>query len=137
MNAAGIALLRALIMKMWSLNEAREGQDCAAIATTINSWMPPGCEVTAAHVDLALRGSAPSVSINMTLLRTKIDKTPSLYSARLSGDYQAILNEVQLEPELRNATLADVVGAMALQPVPQPALVIVGSAAMVGRASMR
>ena len=56
------------------------------IAELINSWMPPGCKVTAAHVDLALRGEAATVTVNIALLRDKIDRSPVLYSARLNGD---------------------------------------------------
>jgi hypothetical protein len=137
MNAEGIALLRLLIFKMWSLNEARENGDCAAIAETINTWMPPGMKVSAADVQTAL-GRSPSVSVavNLVLLRTKIDKTPTLYSARLSGDYQAILNEVIRDPELRQATLADIVEAMAMRPVSRPTLTVAGSAKLIGRASL-
>jgi hypothetical protein len=134
MNAEGIALLRQLIFKMWSLNEAREYQNCEAIAVEINTWMPPELKITAAHVDLALRGSPRSdVSVNTMLLRTKIDKTPHLHSARINCDYQAILNEVVTDTNLRDATLADVVEAMALARVPPPKLVVAGSAALVGK----
>lgn len=136
MNAEGIAILRALIFKMWSCNEARENGDCQFIADSVNTWMPPGLKITGAHVDLALRGTQSKVSVNLTLLRSKIDKVPSLYSARISGDYQAILNEVIKDTDLSHATLADVVEAMALQRVPQPKLTVVGSASMVGASMM-
>ena len=132
MNAEGIALLRALIFKMWSLNEARDGGDCEAIAELVNSWMPPGCKVTAAHVDLALRGEAAKVTVNVAILRDKIDRSPVLYSARLNGDYQAILNECMKDSALSHATLADVVQAMAMRRVSMPSLVVVGKAALVG-----
>lgn len=137
MNAEGIALLRALIMKMWSCNELRENQNCAAIADELNTWMPPGMKLTAEHVALALRGGvAPGVTVNLAMLRAKIDSAPVLHSARISGDYQAILNEVATDPDLRAATLADVVEAMALRRVPQPRLVIAGAAAMTGVARL-
>lgn len=138
MNADGIALLRLLIFKMWSLNEARENGDCAAMAATINTWMPPGMKISAADVQAALgRSPSAAVAVNLVLLRTKIDKTPALYSARLSSDYQAILNEVIADPELKQATLADVVEAMAMRPVARPTLTVAGSAKMVGTAAMR
>jgi hypothetical protein len=136
-NAEGIALLRMLIFKMWSLNEAREHQNCEAMAVEINTWMPPGLKITSAHVDLALRGGARSdISVNTMLLRTKIDKLPVLYSARINCDYQAILNEVIKDHDLTAATLADVVEAMALARVPPPKLVVAGAAALVGKASL-
>lgn len=132
MNAEGLALLRALIFKMWSLNEARECGDCQAVADEINSWMPPGCKVTGAHVDLALRGAQALVRVNVSLLRDKIDRLPVLYSARLNCDYQAILNEVIKDPDLAHATLADVVEAMALCSVPRPSIVVAGAATLTG-----
>ena len=132
MNAEALALLRLLIFKMWSLNEARENGDCTAIADEINTWFPPGMKVTGADVDRALRGTEATVKVNVRLLREKIDKTRNLYSARLNGDYQAILNEVLKDPDLKQATLADVVEAMALQAVPQPSLIVTGKATMVG-----
>lgn len=137
LNADGTALLRLLILKMWSLNEARENGDCAAMAAQINTWMPTGMKVSAADVQAAL-GRSPSmaVSVNIVLLRTKIDKTPALYSARLNGDYQAILNEVIRDPELVQATLADVVEAMAMRPVARPTLTVAGSVKMIGKAAM-
>jgi hypothetical protein len=137
LNAEGSALLRVLIFKMWSLNEARENGDCAAMAATINTWMPPGLKVSAADVQAALgRSPSAAITVNLVLLRTKIDKTPSLFSARLSGDYQAILNEVIADPELRHATLADVVEAMALRPVSRPTLTVAGSAKLIGKAAL-
>lgn len=132
MNAEGLALLRALIFKMWSLNEARENGDCNAVAEEINTWLPPGCKVTAAHVDLALRGAEAKVRVNVSLLRDKIDKSPVLYSARLNGDYQAILNEVLKDHDCQAATLADVVEAMAMRKVSKPSVIAAGSASMVG-----
>lgn len=127
MNAEGIALLRLLIFKMWSLNEARQNGNCQSIADEINTWMPPELKIDAALVDRALRGEEALVKVNVELLRDKIDKTPCLFSARLNGDYQAILNEIIKDPDLEQATLADVVEAMAVRPVPQPQIVVVGS----------
>jgi hypothetical protein len=133
MNEEGLALLRALIFKMWSLNEARENGDCQAIADEINTWLPAGMEVTGYNVDRALRGAQVGVTVNVSLLRAEIDKMPQLFSARLNGDYQAILNEVRHRvPELLCATLADVVEAMALRPVPSPSGVIAASARLTG-----
>jgi hypothetical protein len=137
MNADGIALLRALIFKLWAANEAREHGDCQSIADVVNSWMPPEFKITAWHVDLALRGQEATVRINVDLLRDKIDKSAVLYSARLNSDYQAILNEVLKDRDCAAATLADVVEAMALRPVSKPTLVVVGAATMVGTAQMR
>lgn len=130
MNAEGIALLRLVIFKMWALREARENGDCAAIAREINTWMPPEMQITGTDVDLALRGQVNGVRVNTEVLRDKIDRIPVLFSARLNGDYQAILNEVIRDPELRHATLADVVEAMAVRPVPQPEILVVGTVGM-------
>jgi hypothetical protein len=135
MNAEGLALLRALILKMWALNEARSHQDCATIATEVSSWMPPGMKISAADVADALKGSGhPAVSVNLERLRETIDKTPTLFSARLNCDYQAILNEVARMPGLDGATLADVVEAMALRQPDTPSLVVAGAAKLVGMA---
>lgn len=98
--------------------------------------MPPGMKVSGFDVDRALRGAQAEVTVNVSLLRTKIDKLPVLYSARLSGDYQAILNEVLKDRELSHATLADVVEAMALRIVSTPEIIVVGKAALVGTARM-
>ncbi len=133
MNAEGLALLRALIFKLWSSNEARTNGDCQAIADDVNTWMPKGMKVTGYDVDRALRGEQANITVNVSLLRTKIDSLPVLYSARLSGDYQAILNEVAKDVDLKHATLADVVEAMALRIVPSPELIVVGAAKLVGK----
>jgi hypothetical protein len=134
MNAEGIALLRALIFKLWAANEARENGDCQSIADVVNTWMPPEFKISAWHVDLALRGQEAKVRVNVDLLRDKIDKSNVLYSARLNSDYQAILNEVLKDANCSSATLADVVEAMALRHVPTPELIVTGQAAMLGTA---
>lgn len=112
-------------MKMWALNQARQNGDCKAIADEINSWMPPEAQcVEACDVAKALGRINGSPTVNIALLRGEIDKMPHLYSARLNGDYQAILNEVLPLPGLRDATLVDVIEAMAHAPVPQPENVV-------------
>ena len=125
LDGEGTALLRLVIFKMWSLMEARQNGDCQKMADEINSWMPPEFKITAYDVKRALsNGSDDTVTVNIELLRDKIDKLPALYSARLNGDYQAIYNEVRKDPELKNISLADVVEAMASRPVPQPTNVV-------------
>lgn len=136
LNAEGTGLLRALIFKMWSLREARENGDCASIATEINAWLPPGMKVDAADVQRALGRNEDGVTLNIAVLRDKIDRMPALYSARLNGDYQAILNEVRADPECTDATLADIVEAMAHRVVPTPEIIVAGSANLVGIASI-
>lgn len=137
LNREGVSLLRALIFKMWSLNEAREHGDCKAIADELSLWLPPDMEITPADVAAALgRNREGQVTVNVSLLRDAIDKTPSLFSARLNCDYQAILNEVIGKPGLEAATLADVVEAMALRVVSRPTSVVSGSVKLVGTSRM-
>lgn len=136
LNREGVALLRALIFKMWSLREARENGDCAAIASEINLWLPDAMQVSAADVYAALDGITDRVKLNSAVLRDTIDRMPHLFSARLSGDYQAILNEVQHAPQCAHVTFADVVEAMASKPVPRPAHATIGVAALVGASGL-
>lgn len=137
MNREGVALLRALIFKMWSLNQARENGDCGTIAGEVNLWMPPDMQITAADVHAALgRVDPTTATLNSAVLREKIDRMPVLYSARISGDYQAILNEIIADPECAGATLADVVEAMAMRRVPQPTNIVSGAATLVGTSNL-
>ncbi len=136
LDVKGVNLLRMLIHKMWSLNEARHNGDCQSIADEINAWMPEVAQcVEAWDVAKALGRSSPEPVVNVDLLRDQIDALPQLYSARLNGDYQAILNEVRLLPELGTVNLVDVIEAMASRPVPQPEYVVQAAAKLVGKGS--
>lgn len=70
-------------------------------------------------------------------LRAAIDANPNLYSARLSGDHQAIMSELnKYLPSGKWVTLHDVGLAMALRPVERPTLVRTAVATAVGRSLM-
>lgn len=138
LNKEGVALLRALIFKAWSLNQAREAGDCSAIAEELSTWLPPDMTIEAADVYAALgRDRESKATLNSAILRDKIDALPVLYSARLNGDYQAILNEVRKDTVCSDATLADVVDAMAFRAVMQPANIARGRASLVGISFVR
>jgi len=133
LDAQGISLLRMLIMKMWALNEARQNGDCQAMADEINGWMPPEAKVIEpADIAKALGRVNSHPVVNVELLRDSIDRIPYLFSARLNGDYQAILNEVLKIPECANATLVDVIEAMATRTVSRPDATVSGTVKMVG-----
>lgn len=59
--------------------------------------------------------------VSYEILRQAIDACPTLFSARLSLDYQAIMVELNRNlPDGRMVSIEDVKKAMDLRPVPQP-----------------
>lgn len=134
MNREGVVLLRALIDKSDGLGVLIREGNCKAIAIALNAFLPGDLEIFPADVFAAIkdRPDFGGVKMNVEILRARIDAMPVLFSARLSGDHQAILNEIVREsPEV---TIAEVKAAMELRAVPQPSLTSSGAAALVGRA---
>lgn len=135
LNREGIALLHAVIGMQPSLRPLITKGDCKQIAIEMNLWMPSDMQLRPADVYEAIkdRSDFGGPKMNAEILRARIDKMPVLYSARLSGDYQAMVNELNAEPDAQvSVTAADVIAAMSIRPVQQPTNVVAGSAKMVG-----
>lgn len=137
MNPEGYALLGLVISKIAGIEEEVKRGDCKVIAVVVNQVMPPGMQLTPADIYYAIkdRPDFGAVKMNAEILRARIDAMPVLYSARISGDLQAILNELNMDTSITpTATLDDVRAAMAVRMVPQPERVVQGAAGLVGRA---
>jgi hypothetical protein len=135
----GAALLGLVIARIDGIEELVRTGDCAAIAAVVNQVMPPGAKLRPSDIYLAIKDRADYgvLTMNVEILRARIDANPVLYSARLHADEggcQAILNELLLDPNLiPQPTLADVKAAMALRVVPKPERVARGAATLVGK----
>lgn len=138
MDGEGAALLGLVISRIDGIEELVRKGDCASIAAVVNQVMPPGAQLRPSDVYLAIKDRADFgvVTMNVEILRARIDANPLLYSARIHADEggcQAILNELLLDPNLiPPPTLADVKAAMALRVAPKPTLVVRGAATLVG-----
>ena len=129
MNSEACTLLRCIIERTASLDEAVRAGDCNAIALMLNGWMPPGMQLTPADIAQALPGGQRPTR-NAQVLRARIDAIPVLYSARINGDAQCILNELHIIGD--GVSLADVQAALAVQALPRPSFVVQGSASLFG-----
>lgn len=124
MNREGLALLRCVIERIEGLQEDVKRGDCRVIAIAVNSFMPPDMQITPNDVYYALLDSPhfrrPGLR-NAEVLRARIDCVPELFSARLHGNHQAIVNELNKSPNPEEqVTLADVRAAMDIRAVPKP-----------------
>lgn len=125
-------LLRAVIERDASLVSAIETGDCKVIAATVNGYMPADLQITPVDVYQALkdRPGFRLPTLNAEILRDRIDKMPTLYSARINNDAQCILNELHIAGD--PVSLIDVEVAMTVRALPKPDRIIQGSAAMAG-----
>lgn len=145
MNAEGLTLLRAVVERTAGLNGAVKKGDCKAIAAEVNGWMPEGMKVSEADVYYAMkdRPEFKGPARNAEVLRARIDKMPTLFSARINcalagdagvGARQAIMNECNLSPDpAQHVTFEDVEAAMALRVAPSPEKPAAGAADLVGK----
>ena len=130
----GVALLRHLIKVTAGMDVLVRDGDCKSIAIAVNGWLL-GCSVSEADVYAAIkdREDFGGPTMNVEILRARIDAMPVLTSARLSGDLQAILNELNFDPQIvGKITVADVKAAMDLRRVPRPTLIASGAAGLKG-----
>lgn len=136
LNREGTALLGAVIGMTADMNRFVEVGDCESLAVMVNAWMPVGLKVSSADVYHAVkdRSDFGGPKVNSDILRARIDAMPVLYSARISGDIQAIVNELNRLPDFaaRPVSPEDVKAAMAVRAVQKPIKVAQGAAAMVG-----
>lgn len=133
LNREGMALLGAVINMHAELGELVKRGECKLIAFRLNFFMPADMQLSAQDVYDAIkdRNDFGGPKMNLEILRTRIDAMPVLHSARISGDIQAIVNELNLLPDVR-VTVVDVDAAMKLRAVPKPTRVAAGSAALIG-----
>ena len=135
LNREGVALLKILITSQYILHPLVERGDCNRIADYLNGFLPIDTKLSAQDVYSAIKDlpEYQYAKLNADVLRARIDSMPVLYSARMNGDVQAIVNELNALRDIgHHVTVADARAAMLVRPMPTPERVAQGAAAMLG-----